>query len=166
MSHRAISCNLIVSYQILCIKSHYIYWPPSCTHVKSKTVSETISNILPNSPPGIEKSASRRLHFWTCVVIIMWLTCVFCPVHTTTFWALEMAHLFALSRPSEMAEKTAQSLLSIISDTVVQREPSCSMAVFAKGERVSCGSPVVWSISHWNYHTNKITMTPTYTYHN
>jgi hypothetical protein len=99
--------------------------------------------VGPNSPPGIEKSASRRLHFCTCVVIVMWYTCVFCSVHTTTFWALEMAYLFALSRPSEMAEKTARSLLSIISDTVVQREPSCSMAVFAKGVRVSCGSSVV-----------------------
>lgn len=71
-----------------------------------------------------------------------------------TLWALDVSRLLTLSRPCCIAVKTALSLVSMIWDTLVQGDPSCSIARCACGANTSVGSPVsalmiVWMKESW-----------------
>lgn len=77
---------------------------------------------LPSSPPVMEKSRSRMVHFWIR-------------------WALELDFLLTALMPSWMAAWTARSLPPAISDTRVALLPSLRQNSTASGVSSSSGSP-------------------------
>lgn len=76
----------------------------------------------PSSPPVMEKSRSRMLHFWMR-------------------WALEVATLFTALIPSWMALWTARSFPPAISETRVALLPTFRQNSIASGVSSSSGSP-------------------------
>lgn len=84
---------------------------------------------LPSSPPEIEKSRGKMVHF-----------CIFC--------ALDMALAFTLSTPSWMAWCTADSFRVVISDMRVATTPWHLQKSTISGDSSSVGFPDS-STAHW-----------------
>lgn len=91
---------------------------------------------LPSSPPLMEKSRSRMVHFWMR-------------------WAFEVDFLLTALIPSWMAAWTARSLPPVISDTRVALLPTLRQNSTASGVSSSSGSPESGFILHcWGIHEN------------